>query len=46
MARTFALDPVAVLEETDPLRWSLRIAAHNVIMDDEKAAAEKARSGS
>lgn len=44
VARTFQLDPVAVLEERDPLRASLRLAAHNVIMSDEKRAADAARS--
>lgn len=34
MAATFSLDPVMVLEETDELKWDVRVAAHNVIAKD------------
>jgi hypothetical protein len=34
-----------VLDETDPFRWALRIAAHNVIARDRREEAEKSRAG-
>jgi hypothetical protein len=37
VAATFGLDPVTVLDETDELKWDLRVAAHNVIVKDRAA---------
>ena len=39
VAATFHLDPVAVLDEPDPLKVNVRIAAHNYLQNE----AEKAR---
>lgn len=39
VGKTFHLDPVALLEETDPLKVNVRIAAHNYLQNE----AEKAR---
>lgn len=38
MAAEFKLDPVAVLEETDTLRWLVRIAAFQVVQNDRAQA--------
>jgi hypothetical protein len=40
VARTFCLDPIAVLMEKDRMKWALRIAAHNLIMKAESEAAK------
>lgn len=37
MAATFGLDPVMVLDETDELKWDVRVAAHNVVVKDRTA---------
>lgn len=34
VAHTFTLDPVAVLDERDPITKAVRLAAHNVVMAD------------
>lgn len=38
VAATFNLDPVAVLAERDPLNVLVRVAAHNYLVEAEKAA--------
>ena len=39
VAHTFpGLDPVAVLDETDPLKRLLRVVAHNVIAKDSRSS--------
>lgn len=44
VAHTFpGLDPVAVLAEVDPLKRDLRIAAHNVVVDEENKAQRRAQ---
>ena len=46
IARTFRLDPLLVLDDPDEFRWAVRVAAHNVIAQDEKDAADKSKSSS
>lgn len=43
VADTFALDPVAVLEERDPFKRLIRIAAHNIVQTETRKAQERAR---
>ena len=38
VAATFRLDPVLVLAEVDPLKADVRIAAHNIVQDEERKA--------
>lgn len=45
IAKTFHQDPVAFLDDNDDFHWAVRVAAHNVIAADEKAAQEKSSSG-
>lgn len=42
VAATFQLDPVAVLEEADPFKRLIRIAAHNIVQTEERKAQERA----
>lgn len=39
VAATFHLDPAAVLDELDPLKADVRIAAHNVVQTAREQAA-------
>ena len=43
IGRIFRLDPVALLEESDPLRVLIRVAAARVCNDDEEAASTTKR---
>lgn len=38
VAALFHLDPVLVLEESDPLKADVRIAAHNAVQDERNKA--------
>ncbi len=40
----FHQDPVMLLDDPDDFRWAVRIAAHNVIAADQKAADKKSSS--
>lgn len=43
VAATFSLDPLTVLEESDPFRRLIRIAAHNIVQTEERKAQQRAR---
>jgi hypothetical protein len=38
----FNIDPLVILDETDPFRWSARVAAYAVVQADRKAARDAA----
>lgn len=40
---TFHLDPVALLEEADPLKVNVRIAAHNYLQNEAEKARRKGK---
>lgn len=46
VAATFRLDPVAVLEERDPLKVNVRIAAHNYLQNEAEKARRRKGKGS
>lgn len=41
IARMFRIDPVVVLNESDPVSYAARIAAFGIIADAEKAAYQR-----
>jgi hypothetical protein len=43
VAATFHLDPVAVLDEPDPLKVNVRIAAHNYLQNEAEKARRKGK---
>lgn len=45
IGKTFRIDPMILLDDNDDFRWAARVAAHNVVAQDEKEAAEKQKSG-
>lgn len=44
VAELFGLDPVAVLDESDPLKADVRIAAYNAVQDEQRKAQARSRS--
>lgn len=44
VADLFGLDPVAILEDPDPFRWQVRVAAATVVHND-RVAANRADAG-
>lgn len=40
----FGLDPVTLLQETDPLKRLVRLAAYNVVQHEANAAAKRAEN--
>lgn len=41
VSETFGLDPVVVLGELDPFNVLVRLAAHNVVLDEQRKAEKK-----
>lgn len=44
IAGRFKIDPLTVLRDRDDLAWSVRVAAYQVLINDEKAAAAAQRA--
>ena len=44
VAELFGLDPIAVLDEADPLKADVRIAAYNVVQDEQRKAHARSRN--
>lgn len=45
VAETFGLDPVLLLEEVDPFKALVRLAAHNAVQNEHEKAAKRANRG-